>query len=278
MLQYEGGVNQTFGAPMEGVVTWFELRGEIPLYPPPRVREYGPISDDIERPVDEYFSDSIKGVACAIEYCDSHGWMSLRTIRCLSIDPHHPASLRAYCSVRRREVTFRVDRIISIIDLRSGTVLPSDEHVALFAPYLPADYMGPHLHALIDVQNATRDGVFALLHVAMRDGFLGDGARSVIFSYVQAEAEEAGCVLPPDELIALWLDNLAPNLDCVIPAVKRLFNDRDKVSRLLPWMVQLARSEPDLAGLEGLLRDLIAEVRRYFRPPPHDHTGDLRAS
>ena len=72
---------------MGGVVEWFEERGEIPLLPPYRVREYAPLTDDPDRPVDEQFVDTIDGVAFAIEYCDSHGWMSTRTIRCLAIDP-----------------------------------------------------------------------------------------------------------------------------------------------------------------------------------------------
>ena len=38
------------GGVMDGVVGWFERRGEIPLAPPPRLREYGPLADDPDRP------------------------------------------------------------------------------------------------------------------------------------------------------------------------------------------------------------------------------------
>src|SRR5687768_18507889 len=108
---------------MDGVAGWFEKRGEIPLASPRGVREYGPISDDPERPDDHFPSDDIRGLAFALEYCDARGWASTRTIRCLGLDPRYPAALKAYCNVRHTTRAFRVDRIISIANYRTGRVL-----------------------------------------------------------------------------------------------------------------------------------------------------------
>jgi hypothetical protein len=262
---------------MEGVVRWFERRGEIPLVPPPRVREYGPLTDDPDRPVDEHFSDTVQGVAFAIEYCDSHGWMSTRTIRCLAIDPVHPACLSAYCNVRERIMSFRVDRIISIIELRSGRVVSSDEHLALLAPYLPNEEPGPYIRSLTKFQGAARDGVFALLQIAMADGRLNDESRDVVLEYVKAEAAAADCSRPPFELVELWVDNLAPPLDAVSASIVRLLGDKDKFARLLPWLLKVARCQDSFDSLEGPLHDLFAAVRKHFRGSPRDFPSDLRA-
>ena len=205
------------GLRWRGLSRWFEERGEIPLLPPSRVREYGPLTDDPDRPVDEHFADTIRGVAFAIEYCDSHGWMSTRTIRCLAIDPGHPACLSAYCNVRDRVMSFRVDRIISIIDLRirphrlerrasraaralSGRTRGAGPYVAVRSPRLRT-------------RRATASSPFS--RSPCRTGRLGDEARDVVLDYVKAEAAAAGCAWPPFELVELWVDNLAPPLDGV---------------------------------------------------------------
>ena len=142
---------------MPGVIGWFQRRGGIPLAPPPSVREYGSLGDDPDRN-GGYSTAGIRGVSFVIEYFDSRGWTSIRTIRCLGIDPLHPASITAYCHVREEVCDFRLDRIISIMDLRSGRIVSAEEHLALLAPYLPNDAPEPEpeLSALIDLQDAVR--------------------------------------------------------------------------------------------------------------------------
>jgi hypothetical protein len=263
---------------MGGVIEWFEERGEIPLRTPFRVREYGPLTDAPERVVDEDFVDTIEGVAFAMEYCDAHGWMSTRTVRCLAIDPKHPACISAYCSVRGAVTTFRVDRIISIIDLRSARILSGGEYLALLAPYLTQAEPTPLVRAFAEVQDAARDGVFALLQIAMLDGSLSDEARDIMLSYVRAEARASACADPAFELVELWVDNLAPPLDGILAAVARLLEDREKIARLLPYLIKAARCEDESIAVENSLRDLMAAVRLHFRDHPRDFPSDLRAT
>ncbi len=263
---------------MAGVVRWFERRGEIPLVPPCDLREYCPLTDNPDPPLDENLSDSICGVAFAIEYFDSHGWMSTRTIRCLAIDPRHPASVNAYCHVRGMVMGFRLDRIVSIIDLRTGRIVSSEQHLALLAPYLPNDAPGPHLRALTRLQAAARDGVFALLQIAMADGRLGEDAREAVVAYAKAEAAAGGFMLPPSELIDLWVGNLAPPLAGVRDSVTRLLRDKDKFARVLPWLLRVGRCQTSPAGFEESLRDLIDKVRLHFREGPHHFPSDIRAT
>jgi hypothetical protein len=262
---------------MSGVLEWFEERGEIPLLTPSSVREYGPLTDDSDEPVGADFVETIRGAAFAIEYCDAHGWMSTRTIRCLAIDPHRPASINAYCHVRDSVRTFRLDRIISIIDLHSGEVVSGDAYLALLTPYLSDARPDRKVRALMESQAAARDGVFALLQIAMADGVLNDAARAIAVEYAKEEAWAAGCASPPVDLLALWVGNLAPPLDSVMQAVRCLLADREKLARLLPWLLKLVHC-PEVPHLsEDSLRELVAALRRHFREQTHDLPHGLRA-
>jgi hypothetical protein len=259
------------------VVGWFERFGEIPLAPPAVVREYGSIGDDPERR-GNYSTAGIRGVAFIVEYFDQRGWTSIRTIRCLGIDTLHPASISAHCHVRGKVCEFRVDRIISISDLRSGRIVSAEEHLALLAPYLPNDAPEPELCALVDLQNAVRDGVHALLQVAMRDGRLADEARDLVLAYVKAEADLVGVGFPAFELVELWIDNLSPPLDVVTESVTLLLEDREKFARLLPWILKVARSQGHLPDLDERVRTLMAEVRAHFRNAPRDRPRPIRVT
>jgi hypothetical protein len=250
---------------MDGVAGWFAKCGEMPLSPPAALRGYGPLSDDPDRPATEFTSDLIRGVAFGMEYCDSRGWASTRAVRCLALDPRPPVSIKALCAVRGTTRTFRVDRIISLVNFRTGAILSADHHIDLLAPYL-RDYEHDHrIGGLRALQRATRDGVFALLQFAMADGRLGDRSRDIVLSYVQAEAQASGCPLPSPDLVELWIDNLAPPLDAVTAAVDRLLAEKAKFARLLPWLFKVVRGRDPFADQEDSIRELIDEVRLHFR-------------
>lgn len=263
---------------MTGVGGWFESRGEIPLVRPPRLRDYVPLSDEPERRDEDFSVDSIRGVAFALEYCDSRGWISTRTIRCLGLDPRPPANLKAFCQVCGTSRTFRIDRIISIMDLRSGRMLDGNAHAGLLAPYVPDTVWDAEVAAMRDLQVVARDGVFALLQLAMAEGRLDDKPRAIVLEYVRAEAEAARISLPPADQVELWIDNLAPPLDAVVSAVDRLLGERDKFVRLLPWLLKLVRTRDDFAAQEHSVRDLIAEVRLHFRRKLLDWPAHSRAT
>jgi hypothetical protein len=181
--------------------------------------------------------------------------------------------------VRQTARSFRADRIISIIDLRHGRLLPGDAHVELLAPYLAnAQSADPSTAQLIELQKVARNGVFALLQLAMADGALGDRARAIVLDYVQAEAGEVGCALPAPASVELWIDNLAPPLDAVVSAVDQLLAEKDKFVRLLPWLLKLLRVRDDFAAQEESVRELIAAVRLHFRRKLLDRPAGSRAA
>ena len=265
------------GHSMGGVAEWFETRGEIPLVCPPRVREYGPLSDDGELPDAHFNDDRISGVAFAMEYCDSRGWASTRTVRSLGLTVEPVTCLRAFCNVRDSIRCFRVDRIISIYDLRSGRMLTGAEHVALLSPYLPGG--DDDAQAMRELQAVACDGVAALLQLAMPEGRLGDGARALVLDYVRAEAAANGCALPSAFAIELWIDNFAPPKDAVGRGIDALLAKQEKFARLLPWLLKIMRSRDDFAVQEDRVRQLISEVRLHYRRKTMDQPAHgLRAT
>ena len=171
--------------------------------------------------------------------------------------------------------TFRIDRIISIFDLRSGRMLSSEEHLALLAPYSGDESSeSGSMHAL---RAAVGDGVFALLHLAMADGRLGETARNMVLAYVRAEAEAVGSALPADAEIELWIDNLSPPLDAVRSSVDNLLAEKDKFVRLLPCLLKIVRLQESFAVQEESVRELIAEVREHFRRKLLEWPAHIRA-
>jgi hypothetical protein len=255
---------------MVGVAGWFERRGEIPLAPPPRLREYGPLSDDPDRPEITFVGNEIRGVTFVLEYCDSRGWVSTRTIRCLGADRATPAYLRAYCNVRRTARCFRLDRIVAIGDLRTGRVLTAEQHDALLGPYFSQENATPRTRMMMELRDATRDGVFALLHLAMPDGRLGDEPRALILDYLRSESAAGEWPLPAMDAVELWIDNLAPPLDAVTTSVRTLLVDKDKFARLLPWLLKVMRSVG--AADEESVRELIGAVRAHYAGRPASRT------
>jgi hypothetical protein len=263
---------------MGGVAQWFERQGEIPLTRPPAFREYVPVADDPDRPDHEFEDRAIRGLAFALEYCDLHGWVSSRTIRCLALNPAKPACLKAYCNVRGATGTFRLDRIVAITHLRTGQILTGKQHVALLAPYLPGETDDPELASLCALQPEVKDGVFALLHLAMAEGKLRLRSRQIVLDYVRAEADAMRHPLIPSDTIGFWIDNLSPPLDAVVASVEHLLTQKEKLTRLLPWLLKVVRSWDSSHIPEERVLELIEEIRQHFRKePPLDTPANIRA-
>lgn len=256
---------QETGGVMLSVPDWFERRGEIPLAPPPRLREYGPLSDDPDRPGACFEDKSVRGVAFVLEYCDSRGWVSTRTIRCLALDPTSPMTLHAYCNVRGTTRSFRLDRIVAIGNLRTGRVLGEDQHAALLGCYCNGEEKTEgRARVMAEARKAAGDGVAALLHLAMPDGRLGDKARAVILDYVKAEVEAVGAQMPAAGSVELWVDNLSPPLDAVLEAVSSLLEDKDRFARFLPWVLRVMRSLDSYPQEAESVRELMNAVRAHY--------------
>jgi hypothetical protein len=117
-----------------------------------------------------------------------------------------------------------------------------------------------------------------LLQLAMLNGHLDEAPRRAVFGFVKNEAKVRGLVVPAHELLALWVDNLAPPIDAVATSIGRVLEDKNKFVRLLPWLLEIVRSAREFPNPEDSLRQLIAEVRAHFHMSPHDRPKPVRAT
>ena len=134
------------------------------------------------------------------------------------------------------------------------------------------------MRAECNLRRATKDGVFALLQIAMADGKLDEKAQAIVIDYVRAEAEAMQCDLSSYETVELWVDNLAPPLESVVSAITNLLDTKDKFVRLLPWLLKVARTRNSFAEQEQSVRELIGEVRLHFRRKLLEWPSTFRAS
>jgi hypothetical protein len=256
------------------VTAWFESRTNVPLMPPPGFGEWAPESDDGE-PFDADFSRrDIAGLAFGMEYRDETGEASARTIRCLAIDPFGPGYIRAYCHYRRDRRTFRMDGIRSIVSLRSGRILSPEAAGLLLAPYELPESLPVSQRLLAAVVAAVKPGVSILLGLGMPDGRLHDEPRRAVLAYVMAEARALSLTLPHMEGIELFLDNLSPPHTAVAEASDAMLADREKIARLLPYVMEIAKLTPHRNPRDAIVAALITAVRDHFRmgakPLPFD--------
>ena len=246
------------------IVSWFARRGEIPLVAPPRFREYCPLADDPDRNGLDFPDASVSGLAFGIDYLDLRGWLSTRVVRCVALNTTRPGALKAYCSVRKSVRTFRLDRIVSTTNLRSGVTAQGGSHLVLLAPSFLKD--DPACLAFARVRDAVRSGVFLLLSMAMGNGRLSSSAREVVLSHVLKEAQYLGLPTPPLDLVMLWLENLSPSEELVLSAVPDLLADKAATIRFLPRLLEITRVFGVADSIDAAaMRELIAAIRGYFQ-------------
>lgn len=247
------------------VTAWFESRANVPLMPPPGFGEWAPMADD-GAPFDADFSRTdIAGLAFGMEYRDEAGEASVRTIRCLAIDSRDPGYIYAYCHYRRDRRTFRIDGIRSIVSLRSGTILGPEAAALLLAPYDLPEALSASQYALAALVAVVKPGVSILLALAMPDGRLYDEPRHAVLEYITAEARVLGLALPRLDGIELFVDNLSPPHTAVGEASDALLADREKLARLLPYVMEVAKLTPHRNPHAANVSSLIAAVRDHFR-------------
>lgn len=246
----------------EGV--YFARLPELPLVPPHRFRDYVPLADDPD-PADISFDiDTARGLCFGMEYCDSRGWVSMRTVRCLAASAEIPGYLSAWCQVRRTTRVFRLDRIISVTNLRTGRIMDGCSHQLLFDAILgrtPRD--GVDTDPIVGVE---RDGAALLLSLA---GPQADASeRAVVGDYIAAERVARGIAVPSAQAVSLWVDHFVPEASFVGEAEDRLWADRDAMLRLLPWTLKIAAARgPVDPEADGAIRSLMDVARRRYASP-----------
>jgi hypothetical protein len=248
------------------VTQWFAERDEVPLVPPPRFYEYAPVLEESDCRGIPCTVDEISAIAFGLNYCDLRGWASTRTVRCIGIDAGPPETLWAYCAIRKTPWPFRLDRIISVANFRTGLILEADRLDQLLAADIPGAELRGRISDIASVRIACRDGVYVLMSLAMKKGRLSHEAREVVLNYVDDEIAASGLKLGRPGATRLWIDNLSPPRTAVISAIERLLLDKSKLTRVMSWSVRAMAAEGPLSATEEASgRQLILAVRDYYR-------------
>ena len=135
--------------------------------------------------------DSLVGVRLALIYKDSSGAHTRRVVQVKTVtfrdDVHY---LFGWCELRNAMRSFRIDRIVEIVDMRTGEV--ADEAQAYLAPLisLARPSSTPRRRDATDsVIAESVNGLIVLLYFANSDGELHPKERDVLWTYLNWQKE-----------------------------------------------------------------------------------------
>ena len=163
--------------------------GERSYRPPPGFipAADGPDGEDL-RPTPAAVIDaaSLAGVRLALLYQDADGARSRRVVQVKSIQVSGEIRyLCGHCELRQCLRTFRIDRIVEIVDMRTGEI--ADDPLAYLAPLmrLARPVKPPRRRAATDgVLAESIHGLIVLVYFANSDGEMHPAERDILWDYL----------------------------------------------------------------------------------------------
>lgn len=244
--------------------------GERPARVPPGFVP-GAISlddDDIDpTPATVLDAGPLSTVRLALHYEDSRGGRSHRVIQLKCVQTRGEAHyLCGFCELRGKYREFRLDRVVEIIDMRTGEVAEN-----------PDSYLAPLLDLARTAQSRkTRDvtdgllaesvnGLVVLLYFANSDGELHPGERAVLWDYLDWQKERCslkGRVVKP--AIDALMRTMFPTSDQFADALEALLTaEHNHAQRVLDLVPKIIDADGQLDEEEvrrwQLLREMLAE-------------------
>lgn len=157
--------------------------------------------------------DETSSWACQIRYLNDKGEESERTITCKRLHGYGGIThIDAFCHSRERPRSFRIDRILDLIDIETGEVLHAESHFEMLgtAGALPFEDKGFTAFVQIATFMAKCDGHYHPMEVEALEAAIT--AYVIRFGGDDAQIEQAMARLP----------RIAPDGADVAKAVKRL--------------------------------------------------------
>jgi hypothetical protein len=147
----------------------------------------GPDDDDMEpAPATVLDAGPLGTVRLALHYEDGKGARSHRVIQVKSVQSHGDDYVMwGFCELRSRVQCFRIDRIVEIVDMRTGEV--SENPRAYLAPLIDlAKPVKPHKRrdATDGLLAESVNGLVVLLYFANSDGELHAAERAILWDYL----------------------------------------------------------------------------------------------
>ena len=174
----------------------------------------------------------ISGIRIGIVYSDAAGRQSDRIVRVRRIyESQDTAYMNAHCELRDALRTFRLDRILEVIDYRTGEI--HDDVEQFFAPLIGfTQSQSPTIpckpSATEQVISACTDGLCVLLYFADANGELKKSERRVINRYIEWRTQNYA--LPErysKAYLGRYMNNTVPETEDFEAALVRLLEDKD---------------------------------------------------
>jgi hypothetical protein len=175
------------------------------------------------------------GRMLVIEYSDSKGALSCRRITFRRIE-HLPSTnddgryyLIGWCHERRALRSFRVDRLLSLMDGRTGEIFePIESGIELLSEAGFVSRSAPARAPTRSARSLLRDGLKILTFLARCDGAAHPSEMEIIADYCRERAAQVGLGVDGSiiEGILDEADRLYPDTDTFLDAAERAFRDQ----------------------------------------------------
>lgn len=215
----------------------------------------------------------ISGVLVEIVYDDGEDQKSARRITCKRVRSHGGRLyLDAVCHERRAFRTFRVDRVLEVLDLQTGEVLAGGAFVQAFRldeVTQGAETWGLERSRRYDLLS----GIKLLAFIARCDGEWHPLEADVISEFVRDWWDDWGYPgEPPIESIMAYARKLSPTPDDFFTVLRRVNHNRRSARLLLPSIAAVVDADGQIESEE---HRWLLEVQAYLAELERLHLEDI---
>lgn len=231
---------------------------EPPLLPPPGRHQRGAGADDSEPLGPQRLTSNLEGMVLGIVYSDSSGATSERTIRCLAlVQSGEVLYISAFCTLRKAQRSFRVDRISAVISHATGEVREDVE--GFLEPFIAslsevrkskALGSGRAQRAEAPVIQLYGPGATVLAYLSAIDGRIHDAERAILQRYVNARLSLFERSDVQHVMAASWVEALLPTRDMAIKAMRKVASNPEDARLVGEAIVDIISADGDVDDQE----------------------------
>lgn len=223
--------------------------------------QFGPDADDADADdIEAFVPDDHPGQLLIIEYRDSRGASSKRAIRVVAVEDYQGnLTVRAWCYMRKMTRRFRIDRIETAANARTGEVIddPADMLCGIgnIEPGKTYKRSGASRAEVARLRDFARPLFLLLVCIARADGRLDPRELVVLIDIAADQAATLG--LGRDVAVAF-----ANEMSGVAPTARMLTIAGNRIAKSVEQRDSLAASIERVAAADGLIcQDELATLR-----------------
>lgn len=248
--------------------------GLAPARKPPGFAEGGSPIDPPEPPFGETLVDvgDLRGARLGLVYRDGLGGVSRRIVSVASVSQSSRDTfyLDGHCELRNAHRTFRIDRILEIVDFRTGEVIDDPERFLLplivVARARRGGRSGRRGSARLIAESA--DGLIVLLFFARANNRISAAEKVIIWAYLDWQRERCGIEgRIVRKLIEAFIRATVPDEGVFGEALARLLDSEQAHARyILARVPEIIAADGRIADEERRRAKVLIEVVESVRP------------